>query len=95
MTDIALLQIALPKDILALLGEKSQAGEIVRELILLGLFQEGRISGGKTAELLGLTKRGFVTLLARKGMDYFRLTPEEWDDEATIARNWDTSLGKA
>jgi predicted HTH domain antitoxin len=89
MTDIALLQIALPKDILALLGEKSQAGEIVKELILLGLFQEGRISGGKTAELLGLTKRGFVTLLARKGMDYFRLTPEEWDDETTIARNWD------
>jgi predicted HTH domain antitoxin len=91
----ALLQIALPKDILSLLGDKSHAGEIVRELILLGLYQEGRISGGKAAELLGLTKRGFVMLLARKGIDYFRLTPEELDEEAIIARNWDAGVDES
>ena len=90
MTDITLLQIALPNDILALLGNKSQAGEIAREFVLLGLYQEGRISGGKAAELLGLTKHGFVTLLARRDMDYFRLTPEEWDEEADIARKWNS-----
>lgn len=85
MTDTALLEIALPKDILALLGNKSQAGETVREFVLLGLYQEGRLSGGKAAELLQLTKRGFVALLARRGVDYFHLTPEEWDEEAAIA----------
>lgn len=95
MTDMTLLQIALPKDILALLGNKLQAGEIAREFILLGLYQEGRISGGKVAELLGLTKRGFVALLARRDMDYFRLTSEEWDEEADIARKWNTGIGNA
>lgn len=95
MTDISLLQIALPKDILALLGNKSQAGEIAREFVLLGLYQEGRISGGKAAELLELTKHGFVTLLVRKGMDYFHLTPEEWDEEADTARKWNTNIGNS
>lgn len=95
MTDTALLEIALPKDILSLLGNKSQAGETVREFILLGLYQEGRISGGKAAELLQLTKGGFVSLLARRGLDYFRLTPEEWEEEARIAGNWNPDTGNA
>jgi predicted HTH domain antitoxin len=95
MTDTALLEIALPKDILSLLGNKSQAGETVREFILLGLYQEGRISGGKAAELLQLTKGGFVALLTRRGLDYFRLTPEEWEEESRIAGNWNPDTGNA
>jgi predicted HTH domain antitoxin len=95
MTDTALLEIALPKDILSLLGNKSQAGETVREFILLGLYQEGRISGGKAAELLQLTKGGFVALLTRRGLDYFRLTPEEWEQESRTAGNWNPDTGNA
>jgi predicted HTH domain antitoxin len=57
--------------------------------------QEGRISGGKAAELLGLTKRGFVSLLVRKGLDYFRLTPEEWAEEAAIVKAWNASVSRA
>lgn len=78
------LSIALPREFLTLLGAPSQAAEAAREYIVLGLFQEGRISTGKAAELLGLTYRGFVRLMARKGIPYFRLDPEEW--EAEIAR---------
>jgi predicted HTH domain antitoxin len=88
MTDLAMLQIALPKDFLALLGAQPQAGEIAKEFIVLGLYQEGRISGGKAAEFLGLTKSGFVALLARKGIDYFRLTPDEWAEEEAVIKAW-------
>ena len=84
MSNTAILQIAFPKDLLALLGAQPQAAETAKELIILGLYQENRISGGKAAELLGLTKRGFVSLLARKGMDYFRLTLDEWAEEAAL-----------
>ena len=91
MPDFATLQISLPKDFLALLGAQPQAGEIAKEFIVLGLYQEGRISGGKAAELLGLTKHGFVTLLARKGVDYFRLTLDEWAEEAKIVKSWGAS----
>jgi predicted HTH domain antitoxin len=85
MTDIATLQIMLPKEFLALLGAQPQAAEIAKEFIILGLYQEGRISGGKAAELLGLTKHGFVSLLARKGLDYFRLTSDEWAKEVVLS----------
>lgn len=92
MSDIALLQVSLPKDILPLLGNQSQAGETAREFILLGLYQEGRISGGKVAELLGLNKSGFVALLARRDINYFHLNSEEWNEEVNTAKNWDTNI---
>jgi predicted HTH domain antitoxin len=82
------LQISLPEDLLALLGARNQAAEAIKEFTVLGLFQEGRISAGKAAELLGLTKRGFVGLLARKGLDYFRLTPDEWAAEVAVVEAW-------
>jgi predicted HTH domain antitoxin len=55
-----------------------QSAEVVKEYIILGLYQEDRISGGKAAELLGVPRRGFVALLARKGIDTFRLMSDEW-----------------
>ena len=84
MAETVTLQIALPKDFLALLGAQPQAAEMAREFVILGLYQEGRISGGKAAELLGLTKRGFVSLLTRTGLDYFHQTPDEWADEVAV-----------
>jgi predicted HTH domain antitoxin len=84
MADTLTIPITLPREFIALLGAPAQATETAREYIILGLFQEARISGGKAAELLGLTRAGFIALLARKGMPYFRLDPEEW--EAEVAR---------
>ena len=78
------LPITLPREFLALLGAPSQASEAIKEFTILGVYQEGRISGGKAAELLGLTRRGFLALLARRGIPYFRLDPQEW--EAEVAR---------
>ena len=85
-TSTMMLQIPFSKDLADLLGTQSQAAEKDRELIILGLYQENRISGGKAAELLGLTRLGFVSLLTRKGLDYFRLTPDEWAEEAAIVK---------
>jgi predicted HTH domain antitoxin len=78
------------KDLAALLGTQSQAAEKARELIILGLYQENRISGGKAAELLGLIRLGFVSRLTRKGMDYFRLSPDEWAEKVAIVKAWST-----
>jgi predicted HTH domain antitoxin len=91
MNETAILQITLSKEFLTLLGAKPQAVEMAREFIVLGMYQEGRISGGKAAELLGLTKQGFISLLARKGLDYFRLAPDEWADEVETVKAWKSS----
>ena len=83
-----MLQIPFSKDLAALLGTQDQAAAKARELIILGLYQENRISGGKAAELLGMTRLGFVSLLMRKGIDYFRLTADEWAEEVAIVKAW-------
>jgi predicted HTH domain antitoxin len=87
------LEIALPAELVALLGAQPQASATACEYIVLGLFQEDRISGGKAGELLGLTRLGFVALLARKGIPYFRLTPDEWAKEAATAKTWTAARG--
>jgi predicted HTH domain antitoxin len=86
MADDLTLPITLPREFIALLGAPSQASEAAREYVILGLFQEARISGGKAAELLGLTRRGFIALLARKGIPHFRMDPEEWEAEVVRIR---------
>lgn len=88
MSSTISLQLDFPTDIAALLGAQAQAAEVAKEFIVLGLYQENRISSGKAAELLGLTRRGFVALMARKGIDYFRLTPSEWAEEVATVEAW-------
>ena len=86
MADTLTLLVTLPREIGALLGAPSQASETAREYIILGLFQEARISGGKSAQLLGLTRRCLLALLTRRGIPQIRLEPEEWDAEAARVR---------
>jgi len=49
----------------------------LRELIAFELVREGRISTGKGAEMLGVSKWALIQLLAQHGIDYFTETPEE------------------
>jgi predicted HTH domain antitoxin len=72
------VRLELPRDLLGALdvAEVHIAGRL-RELIALELYREGRISAGKGAELLGLSKRAFVDLLAQQGINYFSESPEE------------------
>jgi predicted HTH domain antitoxin len=93
MADTLTFPITLPREFVTLLGAPAQAAETAREYVLLGLYLEGRISGGKTAELLGLTRRGFVSLLARKGLDYFRLTSDDWAEEVSLVNDWSAPRG--
>jgi predicted HTH domain antitoxin len=88
MDDTTKLEIPFPAEFIALLGTQTQAPATAREYIILGLFQEDRISGGKAAELLGLTRLGFIALLARKGIPYFRLTSDEWAKEVATVKAW-------
>ena len=67
-----------PRDLLGALEIPQEQLEVrLRELIVLQLFREGRISSGKGAELLGLSKLQFIQLLAQHGLFYFTESPEE------------------
>ena len=83
------LEVAIPKDLFSMLGfSKATAVEAMKEFSVLGLYLEQRISAGKAAELMGLRKREFVRLLARKGIPYFDYTEEELEEEFRTVDEW-------
>ena len=70
-----------------LVAPDRQPEQTARELIVLELFRERRISGGKAAELLGITRLGFIGKAAELGIPYFSLSEEEFDQEmATLGK---------
>lgn len=72
----------LPRDLLGALDVPPiDVEQRLRELIALGLFREGRISSGKGAELIGVSKLDFIRLLSKNGISYFTQTPEELQSE--------------
>ena len=56
-----------------------------RLLLTMKLFEEGRVSIGKAAELAGYTRRTYMELLARRGVAVFNYSPESLDDEMALA----------
>ncbi len=83
------VEVTLSKDLFEMLGySKSRAEEAMKEFSVLGLYLEQRISAGKAAELLGVRKREFVRLLARRGIPYFDYTDEGLDEEFRTVDAW-------
>ena len=83
--DTLTVTLEFPRDLLgALEVPQTEMEARLRELIVLELFREGRISSGKGAELLGISKLAFVQLLSRHGIDYFTASPEELEAEVSM-----------
>ena len=80
------VQIELPEDVARLLDPSGTdvAGR-AREAVVLHLFQQGSISAGRGAELLGMSKDAFRALHQRHGIPYFRQTPDELLEEIRAA----------
>ena len=75
----------LPRDLLSALDvPQAEMEDRLRELIALELYREGRISSGKGAELLGVSKLAFIQLLSQRGIDYFTTSPDELQAEVTM-----------
>ena len=67
----------------ALQGMDISPEDRARELIVLGLFREGRMTAGRAAWHLSLSEQEFTDLLAYKGISQ------------DLARAWSSSLGAA
>jgi predicted HTH domain antitoxin len=73
------LQIEYPEDLLAQ-TEQTREGleELAREALLVRLYDLGKLSSGKAAELLGLSRREFLGVLGKYGVS-------EFDDSQDVA----------
>lgn len=77
----------LPESFWRLLAPTPEAvAKRLRELVAIELFREGKISGGKAGELLGIGKAGFMDLLAAHRVPYMDLSPEEVEEDFLASR---------
>jgi len=80
--DVMKIPLELPRDLLGALDVSPALLEPrLRELIALELYREGRISSGKGAEILGLSKLEFVQLLAQHDIPYLTESSAELESE--------------
>ena len=62
-------------------GDEKLFGRAMYETAVVTWYDEGRISSGKGAELLGLARAEFLELLFRHEVSPFQYTPEELAEE--------------
>lgn len=81
------VKVELPRDLLGAFDvPETKLEPHLRQLIAFELFRQDRISSGKAAELLGLSKTAFIQLLAHHNIPYFTDTPEELDSQVTAVQ---------
>lgn len=81
------VEIELPRNLLAALDiHESELGRLAKEWVLIELFLEGKISAGKAAEVLGLSKAQFLDLLDERNLPYLDADLKELEREAAAAQ---------
>lgn len=64
---------------------KRDAERRINEWLVLSLFTEGRVSSGKAARLLGISRPAFLDLLRARGISYIDFSAEEIEEEIAAA----------
>ena len=82
------LTIEYPEDLLIVLGTTPEAFEQKAHFALAAkLFELGRLSSGKAAELAGLSRMAFLSNLHRVGVAAINPDARELEDELRYARD--------
>lgn len=72
----------VPRDVFGAMDvPEAEIGQRLQELVALELVREGRISTGKGAEMLGISKWAFIQRMARRGIEYFSESPDELTEQ--------------
>ena len=74
------LELELPDEVAATLGAAEVVGK-AREAFVMALLREHRVSQGKAAELLGVSRADFFPLMSRHQVPTVDLSPEELQQE--------------
>ncbi len=77
----ATFEVRIPAPLLHYGLSQDEIQQRVAEWLVLSLFTEGRISSGKAARLLDISRIEFLTLLRAHGIAYINYTPEELEEE--------------
>lgn len=82
------MNIEVADDLVGILGEIQQPiASAALELIVMELYRRGKVSSGRGAELLGMTRLDFVRYASDLGIPYLRVDEQELDREVQLGRS--------
>jgi predicted HTH domain antitoxin len=81
------VQFSIPAPFLQFGLHQNDVQRRVSEWLALSLFTEGRVSSGKAARLLGISRVEFLDLLRAHGIAYVNYTPDELTEEFAAVRS--------
>ena len=74
--------VEVPEEVVELFGEGPERfGRQMYETAVVKWYDEGRISSGRGAEMLGISRADFLELLSRHQVSPFQYTAEELKEE--------------
>ncbi len=79
---MSVIHLELDEEFAELLGgSPEQIERNALEIIVLELYRRREISAGRATEVLNLDKFAFIRWAGERGVPYFDMTPEEWQQE--------------
>lgn len=84
---MSVIHLEVDEDLAALLGSSpEQVERSALEKIVLELYRSRELSAGRAAEFLELDKFAFIRWAGERGIPYFDMTSEEWQQELRAIR---------
>ena len=87
------LRVEVPDELVAMLGTPEVAAVRAREALVLDLLRQARVSQGKAAELLGISRWDLLELMVEHRVESGPETAEEMTQEIEDMRRWAESQG--
>jgi predicted HTH domain antitoxin len=84
------LAVEVPEEVVALLGSPEAAAARARQALMIELLREGRISQGKAAEALGLSRWAMLDLMAAHRVESGPASDPELQQDLDVARRAST-----
>lgn len=82
------MNLELDDELVRILSELQQPiDKAAIELIVLELYRMGKISSGRGATILGMSRIDFVQHASDLGIPYLRIMPEDLDSEIQVGRS--------
>ncbi len=78
-------EVHIPTPLLGYGFNRDKIQQRINEWLVFSLFTEGRVSSGKAARLLNVSRVEFLKLLQTRGISYVDYTPEELEEEFLAA----------
>lgn len=86
------MHVQVPAELMGFGLSQADVQRHVAEWLVLSLFTEGRISSGKAARLLAVSRIEFLDLLRQHGIAYVDMTDEELAEEFAAVRSMPINL---